>query len=101
MRICESTDPQPPYRAVLKGMPTTVIFTLGKVSPGYHPKDPDVSQYLDRVMSSACLQELKAIPDHEMKSAECKDQLLSAKAEMAMGHRMQKGACAEGLSATE
>lgn len=78
------------------------------MSPGYHPKDPDVSQYLDSAMDSACLQELKMSPDHKMKRAECRGQVLSVKAEMqsakakmVMGHRVQKGTCAKGLSATE
>lgn len=44
------------------------------MSPDNHPKDPNVSQYLNYVASYACLQELKRIPDHKMRRAECKDQ---------------------------
>lgn len=37
------------------------------LSPGYHPKDPNVSQHLNYVTSYACFQELKRI-------SHCKDQ---------------------------
>lgn len=50
-----------------------------KLSQDYHLKDPNDSQYLNWVKSSACLQELRNIPYYKMK-----------RAKMVMGYHMQK-----------
>lgn len=44
------------------------------LSLGCHPKDPLVSQYLNYIMSCACLQEMKKISEHKDQGAECKNQ---------------------------
>lgn len=73
-----------------------IFSILFLMLPGYHLKDPNVSQYLNYVTSYAYFQELERISHLKKKRAESKDQGVECKNQDGHGHCVQKNYVQKG-----